>query len=224
MIQIKRGLKPNWLKLKKPLSAGQPGYDKERHKIKIGDGDTLWEQLPYASGLFDYEILNDEAVAKERHLLDNEDTTLITYGVESPDENTIGKLYLQHYDAEPEVDYVISFGVNKGWTYQKWKSGIATCYGTFDFTTTVQTPVGDSLLYQSSSAMNAIEYPFKFVDVPSESVSVASPGGHLVWLAATKNLNTSDASAVYSLISPDKLTDSATYRITLRAEGRFRIN
>ena len=224
MIQFRRGFKLNWLRQRTPLADGQPGYDRSRNKIKIGDGERLWSELPYASGLFEEEILSSEENAKHRVQIEPEDRTIITYGPEGPDEETIGKLYLQHYDAEPETDYVIEFGVNKGWTYQKWKSGIATCYGTFDFTTAVQTPIGDSLLYQSSSAMSAIEYPFKFIDVPSELVSVASPGGHLVWLASTKNLNTSKKSAIYSLISTDKQTDSATYKITLRVEGRFRTN
>ena len=58
MIQIKRGKTKNWRKLKKVLAVGQPGYDKNKHKLKVGDGETLWKELPYASGLFAEEILH----------------------------------------------------------------------------------------------------------------------------------------------------------------------
>ena len=40
MIQIKRGTTKNWRKYNLRLLAGQPGYDKDKQKIKIGDGVT----------------------------------------------------------------------------------------------------------------------------------------------------------------------------------------
>jgi hypothetical protein len=217
MIQIKRGSKNNWLALKKPLAAGQPGYDKDKHKIKIGNGKDLWSSLPYASGLFAKEIFNSEADAKERNKTDNSDTTIITYGTDSPDKNTIGQLYLQYYDTDPEADYVVSSGVDREWTYQKWNSGIARCCGTFKFSTTVQSIIGESL-YQSSSYMDKIDYPFSFKDIPNEYASVQSPGG-VVWLAGCKNLNTTKQTATYTIVSPEKQSNTAEYKVTIQVEG-----
>lgn len=229
MIQFKRGGTANWYLNKEPLADGQPGYDKDKKKIKIGDQGKSWAQLPYASGLSSEEILSSEKDAKDRRaaaMLINplmaifDSPAKFTYGTESPDENTIGEVYLQYYDAEPEVDYIVSTAVNKGWTYQKWKSGRARCWGTFNFKTSVQTPLG-SALYQNSNTMQKISYPFTFKEIPSETATVQSPGG-LVWLASTKELNSKSTSAIYSIISPDKQNNNVIYKISLQVEGEWR--
>jgi hypothetical protein len=65
MIQFKRGKTFNWLKQTKPLADGQPGYDKDRNKLKIGNGKDPWFMLPSASGLSSEEIIAPEADAKK---------------------------------------------------------------------------------------------------------------------------------------------------------------
>lgn len=217
MIQIKRGKTKSWRGVSKPLAPGQPGFDKDKNKIKIGDGEHAWKDLPYASGLSAEEILFDEAEAKKKYKLDSEDKTLITYGTKAPDKNTIGTVYLQYYDAEPEVDYVVSTGINQGWRYQKWKSGLATCSKTFDFSTPIQIAIGETNLYQNNIVMSSIAYPFEFKNTPSEVATLQSPGG-FVWLATSKGLNTTTNSASYNIISPDQL-NNATYKISIHIEG-----
>ena len=225
MIQFKRGSTESWKKLKKPLAAGQPGYDKDKHKIKVGDGTKLWDKLPYVS-ISEEEVLDSEKNARARLAQDPESLTIMTYGTESPDKNTVGKLYLQYYEAEPEADYIVSAGIDDGWSYQKWKSGIARCFKTFNFTTTIQTAIGTAGLYKNSTEIGELKYPFNFIVknnklYPSESVSISSPGG-IVWIAAGKGLNTTKHSASYSIISPDKLTNNITYKITIKVEGFWR--
>lgn len=216
MIQLKRGNTNNWRKLKKPLAAGQPGYDKDKHKIKIGDGESTWGSLPYASGLSAEEILDSEKDAKSKNLLDPEDKTLITYGTESPNKGTIGQLYLQYYDTAPEVDYVVSYGTDGIWTYQKWHSGIAKCWGTLTLETAIKTAFEGVALYHNNKIMKNEAYPFTFVNTPSETATLGSPAG-VVWLAG-KSKNTKSKSGAYSLISPDKLA-SAKYVINIQVEG-----
>lgn len=216
MIKFRRGSTKSWRGSKVILEPGQPGYDKDKHKIKIGDGENTWSKLPYASGLSAEEILNSEENAKTRKRLDTEDTTLITYGTEVPDKDTIGQLYLQHYEADPEVDYVVDCGVDGIWTYQLWKSGIAKCWGVYSTTTDIQTAFEGLNLYYSNK-MTGIEYPVTFTKVPAEVATVQSPGG-LVWLAS-RSANTKKTSSGYTLISPDKQLTSAVYKISLQVEG-----
>jgi hypothetical protein len=220
MIQLRRGKTESWRKAKEPLAPGQPGYDKDKHKIKIGDGENSWAELEYASGLSDKGVLDSEESAKKKLKDDSKDVTVITYGTEAPNKDTVGQHYLQHYEADPEVDYVVSAGINQGWTYQKWKSGIAKCFITFSFNTTLQSSLGNGTLYQNSTAIPKLKYPFEFKDVPSETSSIQSPGG-LVWLAAAKGLNTTGESAGYAIISPDKL-NNAIYNISIQVEGFWR--
>jgi hypothetical protein len=217
MIQFKRGLTSNWRKLKKPLEAGQPGYDKDKHKIKIGDGQHLWNDLPYASGLFAEEILSSEVDAKVNR--DTEDkfvANIITYGTELPNENTIGQIYLQQID-EPEVDYVIESGTSGIWTYQKWKSGIAKCWCNYSFTTTVQEHLE---LFCRSTSVGSINYPLKFVYVPTETATIQSSGGQV--LLANSSANTTETSGSYSIISLAGEIGNAGYRISLQVEGFWR--
>ena len=226
MIQIKRGSTKSWQK--QSLAAGQPGYDKDKKKLKIGDGKSSWNDLPYASGLSNDDILSSEEDAKTRRkaalslnplnilaaLFDS--PAVITYGTAGPDEDTVGQIYLQQYDTDPEVDYIVAAGVDKGWIYQKWKSGIAKCNIVFEVSTSVQTSAG--ALYQNTTTIGNLSYPFNFIEAPSENATVQSPGG-LVWLTGAKKLNTTTHSAAYNILSVDKLTDSATYRISLEVVG-----
>jgi hypothetical protein len=230
MIQFKRGKTTSWLKNKTKLSAGQPGYDKDKHKIKIGDGEKSWAELPYASGLSSEEILSSEREAKIRRnaaklinplaaLMDS--PAIITYGKESPDKDTVGQLYLQTYDAEPEVDYVVEIGTDGIWTYRKWKSGLAECWGTFDLYTSIKNTFDNTntSLYYNENNTEKIKYPFSFVKIPYESATLQSSGG-LTWLVG-KAKNSKDKSGEYRVLSPEEL-DSNTYSIMLHVKGHWK--
>lgn len=216
MIQLRRGTTSSWRNTKTKLASGQPGYDKDKHKIKIGDGDSLWKDLPYASGLSAEEVLDSEKNAKSRVKLDTEDKVIITYGAEVPDKNTVGNIYLQQYKSDPEVDYVIKSGINGEWTYQQWKSGIAKCWGTFKLSSSIQNAF-DGIELFCDNKMKAIKYPFEFKEAPSEIATLHSHGW-IAWLAS-KGKNTKNASGVYTIVSPDKQSTNADYNISLHVEG-----
>lgn len=46
-IQFKRGTAARWEELNPVLEAGQPGYVLDENRLKIGDGETAWNDLPY---------------------------------------------------------------------------------------------------------------------------------------------------------------------------------
>ena len=54
-IQLKRGQSSNWETLNPVLGPGEPGYELDTHKIKIGDGVTAWNDLPYIG---EHNIIN----------------------------------------------------------------------------------------------------------------------------------------------------------------------
>lgn len=229
MIQLKRGTTKNWRstdtdKKKVALSDGQPGYDRIKHKLKVGDGKTNWKELPYATGLFDYEILNSEKTAKERYKADDEDITIITYGGEDPDENIVGQVYLQYYDADPEADYVVEMGKSGMWSYRKWKSGLAECWGTQKISTLVSESFAGGVLYHDNTKMSAIKYPtqigFISDELPVEVASLRS-AGWVVWLGALEN-NSNTQSAIYRLISAQSIDEPADYYLTLQVKGRWK--
>ena len=46
-IQLKRGSQKAWEKLNIVLEVGEPGFEKDTNRLKIGDGLTPWNDLPY---------------------------------------------------------------------------------------------------------------------------------------------------------------------------------
>lgn len=57
--QLRRGLKATWERNNPVLAYGEPGFEKETFKLKIGNGVLAWNDLPYISGS-SYEISADE--------------------------------------------------------------------------------------------------------------------------------------------------------------------
>jgi len=48
--QLRRSTSFNWSSTNPILQAGEPGFETDTYKLKIGDGITRWSLLPYISG------------------------------------------------------------------------------------------------------------------------------------------------------------------------------
>lgn len=74
-------------------------------------------------------------------------------------------------NGQPVADYVVARGTERIWTWEKWASGKAKCWGasaekTFTF-------AGDGPVY-GSNIVYAVTYPFAFTSVDSVSVNIVS--------------------------------------------------
>ena len=49
-IQFKRGTAQRMIEVNPLLAEGEPGYEYDTHKLKIGDGIHKWNDLPYIGG------------------------------------------------------------------------------------------------------------------------------------------------------------------------------
>lgn len=49
-IQLRRGKAAFWESENPILHEGEPGYERDTRKLKIGDGVTPWRDLPYSAG------------------------------------------------------------------------------------------------------------------------------------------------------------------------------
>lgn len=49
-IQFRRGTAAFWDSENPTLHPGEPGYETDTRKTKVGDGKTPWRELPYSSG------------------------------------------------------------------------------------------------------------------------------------------------------------------------------
>ena len=48
--KLKRGTAARWAEVNPILEAGEPGFVYDHNRLKIGDGKTAWNDLPYIDG------------------------------------------------------------------------------------------------------------------------------------------------------------------------------
>lgn len=48
--KLKRGTAARWAELNPILAMGEPGFIYDENRLKIGDGKTAWNDLPYIGG------------------------------------------------------------------------------------------------------------------------------------------------------------------------------
>jgi hypothetical protein len=232
MIQIKRGKTINWLKNTEPLADGQPCFDKTNGKLKVGNGTKKWSELPYASGIFRDEVLASEAAAKIKQtalkaiygpILSNivgaNETPIITYGTEAPSSDTVGEVYLQHYESEPEVDYVVESGRGSDgiWSFQRYKSGFARCWASFTIESSISTAVDGTGLYHNDSEIEQKTYPIVFASPPTETASVQCTD-QLSWLVC-EAANSKTKTAKYKVLSTDSSSLQKNLKISIEVHG-----
>lgn len=49
-IQYRRGTAAQWTSANPTLAVGEPGYETDTGKFKVGNGSTAWTSLAYSSG------------------------------------------------------------------------------------------------------------------------------------------------------------------------------
>lgn len=66
--KLKRGTAARWAEVNPILEQGEPGFVYDQNRLKIGDGVTPWNNLPYIDGkreVADYNNLSDFPVVGE---------------------------------------------------------------------------------------------------------------------------------------------------------------
>ena len=91
-LQLKRGVASRWSEVNPVLAAGEPGFVIDENKLKIGDGSTAWNDLPYigescvvnANTHYDFPSIGREDViykAESEKLIYQWNTTDLKYEV-----------------------------------------------------------------------------------------------------------------------------------------------
>ena len=151
MIQIKRGTTNQWEKANPQLAPGQPGFDLDLRKLKIGNTEGAnWKDLEYVIGDLDMDRLI-QPIDK------SDDKTVFTYGSEIPETTTNGLIYLQQYDGSVEVDYVVGLKRDSNYFLRKWESGLAECWGVGDIPEEA-TKVFKTTFFKNTSKVDSNSY------------------------------------------------------------------
>ena len=114
------------------------------------------------------------------------------------------------------TDLVVEEGTSGGWTYRKWKSGVAECWGAEKKTTAIATAWGN--VYSSPTLSTS--FPTGLFTQAPDSVSIYITGEYSCWV---DNSDTFTKDLVkYSLIRPNALTASQDYYARIHAIGKWK--
>ena len=118
-------------------------------------------------------------------------------------------------------DYVVETGTSGIWTYRKWNSGIAECWGIYTMASSCTLTWGS--LYYSNKTCSRINYPFTFTARPQETVSLRLDA-YAGWIYADsegKGMNTTTQTAVYGFLRPSTMGET-TIRYEFYVIGKWK--
>ena len=121
------------------------------------------------------------------------------------------------------ADYIVEEGQSGIWTYRKWASGVAECWGKVTVALSGTGTLWKAPIY-AYLGVSAQNYPFEFYEVPTETASV-SQAVNAVWLykqASAEMNNTKTKSATYALIKVDAFDNNATAVISYHVKGLWK--
>lgn len=119
------------------------------------------------------------------------------------------------------TDYIVEQGTSGIWTYRKWNSGIAECWGEYSYSVTGNGSVWASPLYIQSYAPQQ-NYPFEFIEIPLEWAEVSS-NASACWLyhESGNSNNTKAKTAIYRPVKVNAFGNS-TLKIRYYVKGRWK--
>lgn len=91
------------------------------------------------------------------------------------------------------ADYVMEWGKTGIWTWRKYASGLAECWGSTTFDSGSSWPTWGEIYYSTNSSGN-IEYPFEFIEPPAEQVTLGQANLDLWLIQSIGNSKTATGS------------------------------
>lgn len=116
-----------------------------------------------------------------------------------------------------EADYVIAQGTSGIWTYRKWNSGMAECWGMYNCGSGAITGSAGAVYYRT---IGQIEYPFIFADYPTVAFHTQSENGYVVGISMDSLVNRLDKTGIVYLILWGNATVNAW--ISIIVKGRWK--
>jgi hypothetical protein len=105
-IQLRRGTASQWFDASTVLLAGEQGYETDTRRIKIGDGTTAWNSLPYFNSI----QINEKTSSYTLTLSDNE--KLIEMNVAAANNLTVPPNYLDPFPIQTKID-ILQTGIGQ---------------------------------------------------------------------------------------------------------------
>jgi hypothetical protein len=120
------------------------------------------------------------------------------------------------------LDYIVEQGTSGIWTYRKWSSGIAECWGRKSITATINTAWGS--LYSSGSLTESnVTLPFAFAEVPCINVTLTCNGaGVFLMVPGAWAPPSTTTTGAFELVRGTSSTASNSYGFNYQVKGRWK--
>lgn len=115
----------------------------------------------------------------------------------------------------PRADYIVEQGTSGIWTYRKWNSGIAECWGTYSGAFDVNIASVDYGGYRSGLLTWA--FPFSFTATPHITVTSLIPAGVFI-----SNLCDTDASSAKGYASCGASKVALSGKVSFMVKGTWK--
>ena len=119
-------------------------------------------------------------------------------------------------------DFVTEYGTSGIWTYRKWRSGIAECWGRKAVNAAISTAWGN---VYTSGALTALDvaYPFTFKELPALTANLSCSGVGAILMVPGSTPNASATSTgVFEICRGTAAANNATYTINYHAIGKWK--
>lgn len=119
-------------------------------------------------------------------------------------------------------DYVVEEGTSGIWTYRKWASGAAECFGKSSFNLTLNTRWAEPIYYNSGGAQKESLPSGLFTSVDTCIFNVSGATGTDCWAcnASGEPLSTSQTCGIY-LVKVNSTSTQRTYYVSWHVTGRW---
>lgn len=118
-------------------------------------------------------------------------------------------------------DFVVDYGCIGIWSYRKWNSGFAECWGKYTGTVALGSGWADGF-YIAQSGCDAVEYPITFVERPSETVCISSDTYAAVCCTASGGGNTATYTGQYLPVVPAGGEETAEFTFDYHVRGLWK--
>ncbi len=115
---------------------------------------------------------------------------------------------------QPMTDFVVEQGTADGWTYRKWNSGIAECWGNVQQTISTKGNSDGSYFYAYIDPVAT--YPIFFSDVPIVNISIVGRG------LATATIGTRLRKSIGVYIQTAYAVTDELYYLQMHCKGRWK--
>lgn len=90
--KLRRGMLSEWTSKNPVLQLGEPGFVIDENKLKIGNGEDAWNDLPYITNGGSISVLEHSLIIGEQYFDGSQDVVVPIYKGDMTEEEIIGLL------------------------------------------------------------------------------------------------------------------------------------